>query len=439
FKNFGAAALTADYQGNVHLFCDEPELCDATLFSVKSVNISGIYLLNQQGKPETLPLSVKLYNINLAGHQQVVNCDFEAIYQGAVQRGSLQADFTDLPHKLTIDGKISGSYRKVLYELLISELSLLDGKVSCAASGEVKYDKLLQSNFSLQGEYAGGVARAKLSAQPKINIPGISVPAVNGEMEFQAGNLVYELAIPLVEAWRPELAFSVALRGDLSDIQGEIRSKYFKTLELAIAGSRGENNYYDGSVTLYDFAPDTPVEYAGFKVGGNLSLMGGIIYENGNLETTGTISFTKGAITNPDLRLEIKDMALRCSSDDLINFHTKPGQYFKIGTLNFNDFLLQNLILRYQLQSRELITLESCNFNWANGTIFIPTLNIRPGQQDLRTTIYCEKIRFEEALKAFGFKNVQCQGELYGKIPLYLCDRGIFFYDALLYTISGAA
>ncbi|MCI7643317.1 MAG: YdbH domain-containing protein [Lentisphaeria bacterium] len=438
FADFGAAALTADYQVNFHFFCNDPEHCTATLLSVKSVNISGIYLLNQERRPETLPLSVKLYNINLARHRRVVSCDFEAVYQGETQRGSLKVDLTDPSGKLTVDGKISGSYRKMLYELLISELSLLNGKLSCTASGEVKYDKLLQSDFALQCDYADGVAQAELTAQPKINVPGITVPTVNAEVEFHAGNLDYELVIPLVEAWYPQLAFSVALRGDLSDIQGEIRSKYFKTLEFSVAGSRGENNYYDGSVTLYDFVPENPVEAAGFKVGGNLSLMGGMIYDNGKLETTGTISFTNGTVSNPDLHLDIKDMSLRCSSDDLIRMHTKPGQYFKIGSLNFNDFLLQNLIVRYQVQSRELITLESCNFNWANGTIFIPTLNIRPGQNDLRTTIYCEKIRFEDAFKAFGFKNVQCRGELYGKIPLYLCDRGVFFYDAFLYTIGGA-
>ena len=199
-------------------------------------------------------------------------------------------------------------------------------------------------------------------------------------------------------------------------------------------------------VTVPPYTPKQPLKLGEFvpalgdaTATGTVSLGGAARLENGKF-TTGVHCYVyDGQFDMPESGLHAEGIKLDVRFTDLLNCDTPAGQRISIGKLNAGSLKLDNIELRFDIESRNQTIVESLRADWCGGNVMLNSLQLRTDRQFWETSLYCEGLELAELVSQLNLASAAGTGALYGKIPLRLTRGGLQIGQSYLYTRPGVS
>ncbi len=191
--------------------------------------------------------------------------------------------------------------------------------------------------------------------------------------------------------------------------------------------------------------PETHFDSATFP--GSIPLPKGLLI-NGKLAAEGEFHVTD-KVPAGNLAISYRDGTLTYNENKLSKINvdvvlprlpllqSSPGQLCTIGSLDFGKVKLDNAGINFRIENGQSIFLEKIQTDWCGGKLETGSFTLAGDMNELKTTLYCDRLGFSELLAQFGINQTESKGSLNGRIPLVVNKRGVFFEDGFLFSTPG--
>ena len=311
--------------------------------------------------------------------------------------------------------------------------------------------------WNAQIQQAGDTTSANLIA----DITAAALPSQHLLME----HIMFELpvTIPLAEQQRHVSGtFSIAAahfkETPLFSISAELNQLGNSILHSGTVQSLLEQNFkihFDGS-----FIPEEKKALVNWEIPGEnissslLPQAFGIpqaLFLDGLIEATGRFSYLEnklsgalqaalrsGSIRHDDMNLSIEDINCTLSLPDLPTLTSSPSQVCTIGSVDVGNLHFSDASAAFRLENSRTLFIEKSKLKWCQGTLESGSLRLALDDREFDTTLFCNRVNFVDLLSQFGFKDIEGEGTLNGRLPVNLSIKGLHFDDGFLFSTPGA-
>ncbi len=391
-----------------------------------------------------------------------------ALYFKAVQPGAkqpLQVALTGSPYELTIqkDGTefhIASPSFSVKGSL---EPERIDITSRCSLSLSVKHDayQIKIPQFAVNIETTKK-PEEEFHSQGDLVIDGASMTLPSNNMQIRNSHLFFPFSWPYsIKTKKGKVACDAILWQDKTigrfngqigqqeknvTMTGGFQADFLKGLKATTKLSADFANEaakialtVDLPLTrLKNFSPKNLFPAAeGIVVSGQLGGSANVTFENNELTGKGQIAVKDGAVELAKQKTAITGIETEINFPNLPLLRSAPNQKLSFSRANLADLQVDGGMLNFGIESPESFFLEKATFNWADGTI--STYAMRFSEQHLQPEMvfYCSKLKLAAILAQAGIKNVEGEGTVNGRIPIFFTDKTITFEQSFLYSTPG--
>lgn len=234
-------------------------------------------------------------------------------------------------------------------------------------------------------------------------------------------------------------------------LSGDFHSPLFAGARLDFRGefqpdAGGETPAFLFEADLPTYAPKQPIQLGdwvpalkGAECSGALTLGAALRLENGKLSSGLQLFLQDGAFRWTESNVEADGIELDLRVEDLFTGKTPPGQQLKIKRLNAANLEFTDLEMKFRTESLSMLNIEQASLKWCGGELFLRPITIYTNQKSWSPILECESLNLAEFLRQTGVVPATTRGDgvVYGKLPLRISPRGIFFEPAYLYSRPG--
>ncbi len=402
-----------------------------TTIKIHGDNNKGTYHIQNLSLSEPEPIQMQLkgkYSIDnksLTGNGTLtpgrIEQTFALSYQVTLTGTSPQLDYTLQAKQFAIDDTflVKAPYLRGS----VTGLGL-DSKITGALSCTV--DKITDTTKKL--------AATNIRLNMPFEIPAPSKPQKKSGY-FTIGSLEYknkDSATLETTLWQTATGIS---------FDSVITSPFIEEFSLACNGDAQLNQDIHLECTL----PETFFESSTFpsylpidnsiSMSGTLSATGEIAYLGKNFEGFFTTTLSGGNLQSTEVSLSGIDMQIHLP--DITEIQSSPGQLSTIEEIQLGKIKMSDAKIRFRLENQENLFLEKIGFSWCGGTVETGSITLTPDMEDLKTTLYCDRLGFSELLSQFGIEDTEGQGSLNGRLPIEISSNAILFDDGFLFSTPG--
>ena len=331
----------------------------------------------------------------------------------------------------------------------IEDASLLIGNIKAVAHGFTATVPLLRLTGADRSFLISGSGIGVVNPERKLAVSGISLsmplrPTPELPAELKVGKILYdgrEIGDTSASLYVKDHGLSLTGRFDTKLVDG-----VYAEFRGRVSPRAGELPDCLFEVTVPPYTPKQPLKLGEFvpalgdaTATGTVSLGGAARLENGKF-TTGVHCYVyDGQFDMPESGLHAEGIKLDVRFTDLLNCDTPAGQRISIGKLNAGSLKLDNIELRFDIESRNQTIVESLRADWCGGNVMLNSLQLRTDRQFWETSLYCEGLELAELVSQLNLASAAGTGALYGKIPLRLTRGGLQIGQSYLYTRPGVS
>ena len=234
-------------------------------------------------------------------------------------------------------------------------------------------------------------------------------------------------------------------------LRGDFHSPLFTGAQLDFRGefqpdAGGGTPAFLFEADLPTYAPKQPIQLGdwvpalkGAECSGALTLGAALRLENGKLSSGLQLFLQNGSFHWADSNIEADGIELDLRIEDLFTGKTPPGQQLKIKRLNAANLEFTDLEMKFRTESLSMLNIEQASLKWCGGELFLRPITIYTNQKSWSPILECESLNLAEFLRQTGVVPATTRGDgvVYGKLPLRISPRGIFFEPAYLYSRPG--
>ena len=300
-------------------------------------------------------------------------------------------------------------------------------------------------------------------------LTGSGMRAANSALKLEAEAINLVIPLPATEKLPATLNVNT-IRLDQYEL-GVFRSSFFgKERGLYLTGDfenkliPGARIDFRGSVTprpgempdmLFEvnvppWSPKQPIalsrirpEFGDATFTGVMSIGGAARYQGGKLTTGVQLLLENGVFDWPELQLKAEGIQLDLRFNDLLSFNTPGGQALRVAKIRSGNLSFSDLLVLFDLSSKEQANLERASIKWCGGTVMIHALRLNPSNfanLALNTEVYCENLSLAELVSQLELSKASGEGVLFGKIPVqFSTRRGLSINSSYLYTRPGGS
>jgi hypothetical protein len=203
----------------------------------------------------------------------------------------------------------------------------------------------------------------------------------------------------------------------------------FKT-ELNFSVPRFNSNL----VNLGEFLP----EAEGILFSGELGLDGNLLIDAaGNIKCSMNTVMENSSLELEEQGIAIEGINFALSMPDLLSVRSAPNQLFSFSKVSFGEITFSDGKIGLQIESPEIIFVESCEFKWCNGTVYTNALRIPLYETDYDITLNCDRLELSKMLNQFGVTKVEGSGTVNGRIPIKFAKGKLLIGNGFLYSTPG--
>ncbi|WP_457577530.1 intermembrane phospholipid transport protein YdbH family protein [Desulfomarina sp.] len=146
-------------------------------------------------------------------------------------------------------------------------------------------------------------------------------------------------------------------------------------------------------------------------------------------------SLSNGRFAQGETRLE--GININLTLPDLPHFRSSPGQLCTVDSILLGKISLTDSHIRFRIEDSQSVFIEKGGFSWCGGQVESSSFRLSPTSEKLKTTLYCDRLKFTQLLDQFGIKDTEGEGSLNGKLPVILSKKGITFDNGFLFSTPG--
>lgn len=300
-------------------------------------------------------------------------------------------------------------------------------------------------------------------------IAGTGMKVTNSALKLRADSI--DLLIPLPPTGKlPATLNAGSIRLQEHEL-GALRSTFYAKERSLILAGEFENKLVPGAridfrgsvsprpgempdmlleVNVPPWSPKQPIalsqirpEFGDATFTGVVSLGGAARFEAGKLTTGVQVLLEEGLFDWPELKLRAEGIRFDLRFNDLLSLNTPGGQSLRISKITSGELAFTNLLLLFDIASKEQANLERASVGWCGGTVMLHSIRLNPSNLAnlaVNTEIYCENLSLAELVSQLGLSKASGEGVLFGKIPVKLsARRGISVDSSYLYTRPGGS
>ena len=243
-------------------------------------------------------------------------------------------------------------------------------------------------------------------------------------------------------------------RGRGLHLSGDFENKLIPGARIDFRGSvtprPGEMPDMLFEVNVPPWSPKQPIalskirpEFGDATFTGVVSLGGAARFEGGKLTTGVQLLLENGLFDWPELPFKAEGIRVDLRFNDLLSFNTPAGQTLRVAKIRSGNLEFSDLLVLFDLSSKEQATLERASINWCGGTVMVHTIRLNPANfanLAINTDVYCENLSLAELVSQLELSRASGEGVLFGKIPVrFSSRRGLSIDSSYLYTRPGGS
>ena len=176
----------------------------------------------------------------------------------------------------------------------------------------------------------------------------------------------------------------------------------------------------------------------GATVNGNLNLTGTLTSDSTGLSSSAVMTLENGNFWMKDRDLAAENIHLKLVLPELPNLRSGPAQELTVEAISMGKIHMNDLRVRFQVESAESVLLERAGFQWCGGRVNAQALRILSGVNEYDLTLYCDRLNLADLLGQFGAAQAAGEGAVNGRIPVRYVDGQVLFDDGFLYSTPGS-
>jgi len=177
---------------------------------------------------------------------------------------------------------------------------------------------------------------------------------------------------------------------------------------------------------------------AGYRWGGNVSGSGAVTFIKGNLSSRARLKLRDLEMESDTGGIKCRGMNTEIIFKDLLNFQTEISQRIDFKGVDLSGMQLNEGHLVFEVISADSIYIEGGEFVFSGGRILLQPLRFNLKGEDLKITLYGDRIDFAEVVNALqGNKIAFGDAELNGMLTVGISDGIPVFRDGYLYSTPG--
>ncbi|MCD4742724.1 MAG: YdbH domain-containing protein [Desulfobacteraceae bacterium] len=181
----------------------------------------------------------------------------------------------------------------------------------------------------------------------------------------------------------------------------------------------------------------TPKQVKGINFDLNLSSNGKIEYSSKGIKSNLKIDIRNGNVDIPESKLTLQGIATSLEFKNLLTFQSKPAQVLAIDAIQLNDIIMNNAIIKYNIESSNSLLVESTQLKWCNGTVSSEAIRVPNKANNYSIILYCDRLELTGILKQMGAFRAEGNGTLSGRIPVTYANGEIAFNNGFLFSTPG--
>ncbi|BCL61831.1 hypothetical protein DGMP_25240 [Desulfomarina profundi] len=221
----------------------------------------------------------------------------------------------------------------------------------------------------------------------------------------------------------------------------DVRAAFQPGLSLQCRGTVTLPAFLRGECTL----PETAVDSASLpsfialppetSFSGRIQAAARFAIKNSIFSGRAQTSLSNGTLVQGETRLE--GINLNMTLPDLPHVRSSPGQLCTIDAVTLGKISLNNGRIRFRIEDDQSVFIEKGGFSWCGGQVESSSFRLSRTAEKLKTTLYCDRLKFTQLLDQFGIKDTEGEGSLNGKLPVILSKTGITFDNGFLFSTPG--
>lgn len=121
----------------------------------------------------------------------------------------------------------------------------------------------------------------------------------------------------------------------------------------------------------------------------------------------------------------------------LPQLQSSPSQIITIDNMDVGALDFTNAEILFRLEDATSLFIEKSKLHWCGGQVESGSLRLSTANNEIDTTLYCDRLGFAELLEQFGIEGTEGKGSLNGKLPIHFSDAGIHFDNGFLFSTPG--
>jgi Dicarboxylate transport len=169
----------------------------------------------------------------------------------------------------------------------------------------------------------------------------------------------------------------------------------------------------------------------------NLSSTGKMDYSTEGIKSNLKIDIKDGTVSIPESKLTVNGLATNLEIKDLLTFQSRPAQVLSIDSIGLNDIVMNEAIIKYNIESQDSLFVESTKIKWCKGIVSSEAFRLPSKDNNYSITLYCDRLELTDILEQIGAFHAEGNGTMSGRIPVTYKDGEIAFDNGFLFSTPG--
>ncbi len=156
-----------------------------------------------------------------------------------------------------------------------------------------------------------------------------------------------------------------------------------------------------------------------------------------NVTLAGRVQLRKGLLRYPEKNVALTGVEVDLAFDDLLNFHTPPGQTARAQELKIGEFTLRDLGVVFAVESVEKIAVAHATLKTLGGTVTAEPFKLSANQSVLEVTVLADGLDVVQILAIAPSVPARASGRVDGRLPVRIDSSGLHIGTGWLALKSG--
>lgn len=168
---------------------------------------------------------------------------------------------------------------------------------------------------------------------------------------------------------------------------------------------------------------------------GELSGQANINFLDKTFDGTATIRLESGELTRGETT--ISGINVDLNLPNINRLQSSANQVLTFDTLESGQLKMTNGTIIFRVEDEQTLLLEKAELAWCGGKVETSSTTLSSTTNNLKTTLYCDRLGFTELLSQFGIEDTEGEGSLNGKLPIHFGPEGLSIEDGFLFSTPG--